>query len=234
MLSRLISLALTLIMIAVSFNLIRQSMTLAKLRDQVAEMEGRLGSASPPDENRMWIKLLDADPQNPAWRVYTPPLKEFRLVSVTPGFDGKANVTGMRVRSSNNFQQHSTIRCSFSESEGVRSSYMTCLGATSRRYSSGGSEFAKILGQEIPDDALETTVFATDGEQVMELDTPIPLLVSRVKEEFIQAKLSDGTIDERRAKMLRGHRGLYFGTVKAIGKLENDLNQSSADNGNSQ
>ena len=234
MLSRFISLTLTLIMIAVSFNVIRQSMTLAKLRDQVAEMEDRLGSASPPDETRMWIKLLDADPQSPAWRVYTPPLKEFRLVSITPGFNGQANVSGMRVRSSNNFQQHSTIRFSFSKSDGVRSSYMSCLGSTSQRNSSGDSEFANILGQEMPDDALETTVFAADGEQILDLDTPVPLLVYRVKEEFIQAKLNDGTIDEHRAKMLRGHRGWYFGTVKAIGKLENSLNQNSSDVGNSQ
>ncbi len=89
MISRLVSLALTLTMIAMSINLVRQSHTLAKLRDQVAEMEGRLGSASPPDPGKIWIKLVEAGPEGCAWRLYIPPIMEYRLALATKESDGE-------------------------------------------------------------------------------------------------------------------------------------------------
>ena len=142
MLSRLVSLALTLYMIALAINLVRQSMTLVTLRNQVAEMESRLGSATPPDASKIWIKLFESTPEGGAWRLYIPPIKEYRMSKVVPDSNGKFRIRNSHgLRSSGVLLQQSMIRISRSESQGKATYFISLQGAASIKFAPGFSKF---------------------------------------------------------------------------------------------
>ncbi len=75
----------------------------------------------------------------------------------------------------------------------------------------------------LPEEAIEFEAFAADGEKLLDLDTPIPLLTYRVKESYIQTQLNAGTIDGTKADQLRVTRICYFGTPTAMDKVDSSM-----------